>query len=87
MQNRANHIYLLLIALLNIGYGQYVPIRRWQQKAAAVLLFAAGVCASFGFFVESTAAIEARMLMPGAVGLVFAAACLLIGKHRANETV
>ncbi|PSJ81175.1 hypothetical protein [Neisseria iguanae] len=65
MQNRANHIYLLLIALLNISCGRYVPIQCWLQKTAALLLFAAGLYVSLGFFVESTAAIETRMLMPG----------------------
>ncbi len=80
MAGRANHIYLLLIALLNIVFG-VADFRRQSNRllsSSRLLLFVSGVITAIGFFTETGRSLNDRMLMPTAVGLAFLGVALLV---------
>lgn len=80
MAGRANHIYLLLIALLNIVFGvadfRHQPSR--LLSSSRLVLLVSGVIAAIGFFTETDCSLNDRMLMPTAVGLAFLGVVLLL---------
>ena len=73
MQNRANHVYLLFVALMNVmAYKcDYANASKWLENTSRGLLLLAGIGASVGFFIEATVGIDGRMIVPTAVGLTF----------------
>lgn len=80
LQNRANHIYLLFVALFNLASFKWLFAQALKpaEPLARGLLVLAGLCAAVGFFVESAASVDRRMLMPAAVGFSFLAVALLL---------
>ncbi|MGE0127257.1 MAG: hypothetical protein AB7U82_04040 [Blastocatellales bacterium] len=60
---RANHIYILLSALIHISFGSYLRVsakQRWanSQIAASLLLFTSTTLVIAAFFVESKTELE-----------------------------
>lgn len=55
LSNRANHVYLLLIALLNLLSFRtvYSGRLRWPENVSRALLAAGGVIEAFGFVFEA----------------------------------
>ncbi len=79
MANRANHIYMLFIALLNImiyGYNFRQGPKR-LENVIRILLLLAGIFSAIGFFLESLVSLSERMIVPNAVGFAFFSFLLL----------
>lgn len=81
MANRANHIYLFLITVLNMILTQDKWINRSYELLTRMILLLAGVLASVGFFIEQHHTITQRMLTPTAIGLVFVFLLLFAGNQ------
>ncbi len=80
LQNRANHIYLLFVALFNLASFKWLFAQALKpvEPLARCLLVLAGLCAAVGFFVESATSVDRRMWMPAAVVCAFLAVALLL---------
>ena len=89
MANRADHIYMMFIALLNIILYKCIFTNSYKlfEPLSRILLIVAGICSITGFFAESITPLNERMITPSAVGLAFLAVVLfgigeLMGKKR-----
>lgn len=92
MANRADHIYMLFIALLNIISYKCVFSNRIRvfEPISRILLIVAGICSAIGFFVENAAVLDGRMITPTAVGLAFLAVVIfgigeLVGRNKTQS--
>jgi hypothetical protein len=83
---RANHVYILLSALLNLAFGAYLAPRApgWRarlQAAGSVLVVAGAVALPTAFFVEPKAGAE-RPLTTIAIAATLAGTLLHVGGGR-----
>ena len=71
MSGRANHIYLLLITLLNIVYGKIHMSSSLLSLITRLLMFISGIFSVVGFFKETGSSLESRKIIPTSIGFVF----------------
>ena len=78
MSGRANHIYLLLITLLNIVYGNIHMSSSLLSLIIRLLILISGIFAAIGFFKETGSSLENRKNIPISIGLAFLSVVLFI---------
>ena len=72
MSARANHIYLLMISLINLLFYKIENINSsLLDKISSIIVSLSAILCCFGFFRETGEKIENRMLVPISVGLIF----------------
>ena len=78
MSGRANHIYLLLITLLNIIYGRIHMSSSLLSLATRLLMLISGIFVVFGFFKETGSSLEDRIIIPTSIGFAFLSVVLFM---------
>lgn len=78
MANRADHVYMMFIAILNIVFYKctFSNCNKLLETSSRILLTVAGTCSAIGFFIERFASLDERIISPSAVGLAFFAMVL-----------
>ena len=72
MSTRSNHIYLLMISLINLLFYKIENINSsLLDKISNIIVSLSAILCCFGFFRETGEKIENRMLVPMSVGLIF----------------
>ena len=87
MSGRSNHIYLLMISLINLLFYKIESDSSLIDKISNIITFLSAIICSFGFFRETGAKLENRMLVPMSVGFVFFGVILklIIPKENKNK--
>ena len=87
MSGRANHIYLLMISLINLLFFKIEGDSSLIDIISNVITFLSAIFCSFGFFRETGEKLENRMFVPMSVGFVFFGVILklMIPKGRKNK--
>ena len=78
MSGRANHIYLLLITLLNIIYGKIHMSSSLLSLTTRLLMLISGIFAVIGFFKETGSSLEDRKIIPTSIGFAFLSVVLFM---------
>ena len=78
MSGRANHIYLLLITLLNIIYGKIHMSSSLISLATRLLMLISGIFVAIGFFKETGSSLEDRKIIPTSIGFAFLSVVLFM---------
>ena len=78
MSGRANHIYLLLITLLNIIYGKIHMSSSLISLATRLLMLISGIFSVIGFFKETGSSLECRKIIPTSIGFAFLSVVLFM---------
>ena len=71
MSGRSNHIYLLMISLINLLFYKIESDSSLIDKISNIITFLTAIICSFGFIRETGAKLENRMLVPMSIGFVF----------------
>ena len=87
MSGRANHIYLLMISLINLLFYKIENDPSLTDKISNIITFLSAILCSFGFFRETGEKLENRMFVPMSVGFVFFGVILklIIPKENKNK--
>ena len=78
---RSRFLFLLLIALANLGLS-YARPERWTERVASAIVLAASVPLVIAFFIEPARGVHGGPLTTWTMRSLFAAATLLAFAHR-----
>ena len=88
MSGRANHIYLLMISLINLLFYKIETINSsLLDKISSIIVSLSATLCCIGFFRETGKKIENRMLVPMSVGFVFFGVILKLMAPSENKKI
>ena len=88
MSGRANHIYLLMISLINLLFYKIdTNNSSLLDKISSIIVSLSATLCCIGFFRETGEKIENRMLVPMSVGFVFFGVILKLMSPNKNKNI